>query len=101
MSLLKIPEFQLYLFSNTQSVIGGEKALLDAGVPCLIMPLPTALSASCGLAIKVAPEDSPQAAAVFRQADVTPAALYKGIREGHDTRFEPLPLVEGGAIDEK
>ncbi len=35
MSLLKIPEFQLYLFSNTQSVIGGEKALLDAGVPCL------------------------------------------------------------------
>ena len=57
MSLLKVEEFILFLFSTTQNVMSAEKLLLEAAVPCMVMPLPTALSASCGLAIRIYPND--------------------------------------------
>lgn len=88
----------LFLFSNIQNVIAGEKALLGAGVPCLVMPLPSALSASCGLAIKIFPEDMPHSIDLFMASGITPSKLYQGLRENHETRFEEILLPAQGQI---
>ncbi len=102
MSLVKAEVFVVFLFSNMQNVIAGEKALLLAEVPCLVMPLPSALSASCGLAIKIFPEDMLRTLNLFMASGITPAKLYQGSRENHETHFEEigLPAQEQGGLAE-
>ena len=90
MSLLKVEEFILFLFSTTQNVMSAEKLLLEAAVPCMVMPLPAALSASCGLAIRIYPNDQQQAAALFNEAEIQPAAVYRGKKAANHIEYQEL-----------
>jgi len=98
-SLVKAEKFVLFLFPNMQNVIGGEKALLVEQVSCLVMPLPSSLSASCGMAIKIFPEDMARAVGLLAIAGISPSKLYRGMRQNHETHFEEieLPIEEKGA----
>ncbi len=43
-------------FASTHASITGERALLDAGISVKVMPLPGAISAGCGLCLRIPPE---------------------------------------------
>ncbi len=49
-------QYYLYTFSSTHAAIQTEKLLASAGAR--IMPVPRFISASCGIAIRIRPENS-------------------------------------------
>lgn len=42
----------LFLFENTHSVISAEKACVENGLKCRIIPVPRSISSQCGMAIE-------------------------------------------------
>lgn len=58
-------EYYLLTFESTHAAISTEKILKPAGVT--IMPVPRFISASCGISIRIMPEQRVQAEALFRE----------------------------------
>ena len=54
--------FALITFNSRNHVPGARRLLLDGGIDSAVMPTPRALTAACGLALRVRPEDLPAAA---------------------------------------
>lgn len=50
-----IEEFYLYTFSNTHGAIATEKLLKEAGAT--ILPVPRVISASCGISVRIQPDN--------------------------------------------
>jgi hypothetical protein len=48
----------LVTFETVSAALEGELLLKDTGIPCRIIPVPRALSASCGYALSVEAEDA-------------------------------------------
>lgn len=67
----------LYTFSNTHAVISAEQVLLSAGVPIKVMPVPNAITAGCGLCLRIAPEHSEQAEAEMIKQSIAIASVYQ------------------------
>lgn len=66
----------LYTFQNTHIVISAEQALLQAGLPVKVMPVPGAITAGCGMCLRLPQECSGQAETVMAAQNLT-AAAYK------------------------
>ena len=50
--MIKKEEFLLLAAESTHLVIKNEKLLKEAGIDCRIIPLPSQITASCGLSIR-------------------------------------------------
>ena len=57
-------EYYLLTFESTHAAISTEKILKAAGVT--IMPVPRFISASCGISVRIKPEQREQAETLFR-----------------------------------
>lgn len=71
----------VFTFVDTRNAIGGEHALLAAGVPVRIMSRPSALGEGCGICLRVDEAERERAAAVMRGASVEIEAVYLKLRK--------------------
>ena len=54
--MIKDEKFLILSAESTHLIIQLEKNLLGKNIPCRVIPLPTEISANCGLAVKVETE---------------------------------------------
>jgi len=62
-------------FANTHAAIFAEKALLQAGYPVGVMPLPSSIKAGCGIALRVV--DYIASNALLKQNNIVVSAVYQ------------------------
>jgi transposase len=62
--------FAVLGFETTHDAVAAERALLDAGVPVLLIPTPKILGTLCGLAARVEQSDRPRARSVLEKAGI-------------------------------
>lgn len=66
-----VETFYLYTFSNTHGAIATEKLLKEAGAT--IMPVPRVISASCGISVRIKPENLELAKSIMSEkSDLEP-----------------------------
>ncbi|MDD2277448.1 MAG: DUF3343 domain-containing protein [Bacteroidales bacterium] len=61
----------LLFFQNTHAVIKAEKAINSKGIEYQIMPVPTNISAECGMCIEINSADYPIAQECLEQEAIT------------------------------
>lgn len=61
-------------FANTHAAIFAEKALLQAGYPAGVMPVPSGIKAGCGIALRV--DDYIKSQALLKKINIDVAAVY-------------------------
>jgi len=62
-------------FANTHAAIFAEKALLQAGYPVGVMPLPSSIKAGCGIALRVA--NYSMSIALLKENNIVVSAVYQ------------------------
>ena len=72
--------FCLFTFNSRNYAAGAMVTLKRAGIEAAIMPTPRSLTASCGLAVRVAPEDGEEAAFCGRKTINVYSASIEGGR---------------------
>jgi hypothetical protein len=60
-------------FQSSHDAVMGERLLLDAGLAVRVMPMPPALGPACGIALRLAAADVPQAESLLGE---TIAGIY-------------------------
>ncbi|MBQ6621982.1 MAG: DUF3343 domain-containing protein [Mogibacterium sp.] len=70
-----IDEYYLFTFESTHGAISTEKLLKPVG--CTIMPVPRAISTSCGIAVRIEPDRLDAALPVFRDGTALTADEYR------------------------
>ena len=50
-------EYAVILAYSTSRALRAEKILLEAGIPCKLIPVPRHLSSDCGVCLRIAQED--------------------------------------------
>lgn len=68
--------FNLATFNSTHSAIRAEKELITAGINIKIIPVPTEITASCGLSIKMSLEDLEKAKKVLSDNNIEVSGYY-------------------------
>jgi hypothetical protein len=51
----------VFSFNRTVDAIMGEKCLMDAGIPVMVMPMPAYMGSSCGICLRLEPENFEEA----------------------------------------
>ena len=80
--------FCIAAFDSTHHAIAAEKKLNDAQLSIRIIPVPTQVTAGCGLAVRFACQDFNQVSNLLRE--YTDAAYYKVNRQGKEKTVTPL-----------
>lgn len=65
-----IARYVVYGFETTHDALAGERALVEAAVPSTTIPTPRSLGTLCGIALRVAPEDTQRCEAVLAGAGI-------------------------------
>ncbi len=73
---MKSKEEILFTFSGTSHAIGGERALLEAGIQAKVMPLPPLIKAGCGICLRVSQEDVAPAKTALSVKGIAYEGLY-------------------------
>jgi len=70
--LFNLKQYGVLAFKSTSQALKAERVLKEAAADFLIIPTPRQISASCGLAIKVAPKDleTTRAALLARKVEI-------------------------------
>lgn len=84
-------EYYLYTFESTHGAISSHK-LLKEHMDAVIMPVLREITASCGMSVRVAPEDFSLSLKLMRESSDTEFNLY------HVTGKQPLQLDPGTAL---
>lgn len=85
-------------FVGTHAAIMGEQVLLASGLPVRVMPLPSRISAGCGICLRVAEADLAAALARLKLEKVDIEAVYRqeaGCFEKIWPEFEGYSSCEG------
>lgn len=51
----------VFSFNRTVDAIMGEKCLMDAGIPVMVLPMPACMGSRCGICLRVEPENFEEA----------------------------------------
>lgn len=76
-------EYYLITFKNTHSAISGEKKMKAEGFEVTVIPTPTTLTKSCGISLRIKPEDFERAAGLVRSGDVEAGSVFYKSAEGY------------------
>ena len=60
-----VDEYYLYTFESTHGAISTEKILKKAG--SVVMPVPRAISTSCGIAVRINPDKFDESVKMFKE----------------------------------
>lgn len=77
-------------FANTHAAIFAEKALLQAGYPVGVMPLPSGIKAGCGIALRVA--DHIASIALLKESKIVVPAVYQASTNLQGTVYSEVAL---------
>ena len=80
--------FCIAAFDSTHHAIAAEKKLTDAQLSIRIIPVPTQVTAGCGLAVRFACQDFDRISDLLSAS--TDAAYYKVSRQGREKTVVPL-----------
>jgi hypothetical protein len=75
-------------FESASSAIRAEKALLEAGFPVAVMPLPSSARAGCGICLRLPPARLDEASACLANIGVPRSALFMRENDGKITLIE-------------
>ncbi|GLB28388.1 hypothetical protein LAD12857_03110 [Lacrimispora amygdalina] len=67
----------LLTFQNTHHSIMAETLLLGEKIPVKVMPMPEAITAGCGLCLRLPEGDCPKALEILEQGSIIPRGIYK------------------------
>lgn len=68
--------FNLVTFNSTHSAIRAERELLNEGLKVKVIPVPTEITASCGLSIRMDLEDLEKVKKVLKDNDIEVSGYY-------------------------
>lgn len=68
--------FNLVTFNSTHSAIRAERELLNEGIKVKVIPVPTEITASCGLSIRMKLEDLEKVKNILKNNDIETAGYY-------------------------
>ncbi len=83
-------EEALITFDGSAHAVRAEQLLLAAGLRATVMPLPGAIRAGCGIALRLPPAQLPAALATLARAHAARGALYRRLVEDGRNRYEPI-----------
>lgn len=91
-NLIKLNDYCVVTFASTSGALKGEKVMKAANREFVIMPTPREVSTSCGLSLKIKPEDIEESCQVLREGKVDMAGVYHLTRDGSKKTIIPLHL---------
>lgn len=62
--------YKLYLVPSVSHAIKGESVLMQAGIPCSLIPVPRTISSQCGVCLRVSLEVGDRATEALERASV-------------------------------
>jgi len=65
------------LVYSTHGAVRAERALLSAGVPCRMVPVPRQLSSECGVCLELAADRCDAAAALLADLSIETAGVHR------------------------
>ena len=89
MSLVKATIFAIATFESTGHAIAAEQVLIKNQVEHVVLPLPTAIAASCGLAIRFWPADVETVRDLLKEAKLT-FRIYQGVKDKTKESYEAI-----------
>lgn len=94
MNLLQAKKYGVISFHTTQAAIEAEKCLECSEINFFLIPLPTGISASCGLALKFFCKDGHRIQDLLAQAGIKPSGVYYVVKEGSKSIIIPMDQGE-------
>ena len=82
--------FNLATFNSTHSAIRAEKELIAVGIKIKIIPVPTEITANCGLSIKMALEDLEKVRKVLSDNNIEVSGYYYVKKLGFEKDITPI-----------
>ncbi|PKK39983.1 hypothetical protein ABB02_00772 [Clostridiaceae bacterium JG1575] len=79
--------FSIVAFTSTHDAIRSETEIKREGIACRLIPTPPEVSAGCGLALRIAPEDEEAVRQILARCEVA-GAYYSLTRDGSERRVE-------------
>ncbi|AGK95473.1 DUF3343 domain-containing protein [Clostridium pasteurianum] len=73
---MNIEIFNLITFNSTHSTIRAEKELLSMGIKVKVIPVPTEITSSCGLSIKISLDDLRKARKILLKEKIQVSGYY-------------------------
>lgn len=89
MSLVKASIFAIATFESTGHAIAAEQVLIKNKMEHIVLPLPTAIAASCGLAIRFWPADVEKVQQLLTEANLE-FSIYQGIKDNKKESYEQI-----------
>lgn len=74
-------------FPSSHQAFKAEKVCQEAGIPVMIIPLPTEIRSDCGVALLLSSKLREKAEAMLREAGVAPAGSHEITRERQRARL--------------
>lgn len=74
-------KYYIIAFNSTNEAILSEKVILDKNINARIIPLPTEITASCGLSLRIEADDLEKAIVLLGQNNIT-FEVYFVVRDG-------------------
>ncbi|MDD2569405.1 MAG: DUF3343 domain-containing protein [Clostridia bacterium] len=90
MNLVSTKLYTLFTFDASEPVISAEAVLKANEIPCVVMPLPTEIAASCGLSLKIWQKDYKIAINLLKAKNLAPTGRYWADKQGKTTHFQPI-----------
>lgn len=88
--LFNLKDYGIIVFKSTSQALKAERVLKETSAEFLVIPTPRQISASCGLAVKVAPEDLHFVRSALNDKMVQIEGVYRLTTEGGETHLETL-----------
>jgi hypothetical protein len=79
----EMKEYYLITFKNTHSAINGEKKMKAEGFEVTVIPTPTTLTKSCGISLRIKPEDFERAAILIKGGTIEAGSVFFKSGEGY------------------
>ncbi|NLV15741.1 MAG: DUF3343 domain-containing protein [Syntrophomonadaceae bacterium] len=89
-SLIKLREYGVVTFMSTSSALKAERVMKAAERTFLVIPTPREISTSCGLSLKVVPEDINEFCQILREGGVDIDGVYHLSKDGRKTEVNRL-----------
>jgi len=74
-------------FKTTNFAIKAEQCLLEKALQVGVIPLPTKLSAGCGLSLRIKPEEIRQALSALSEQSIPMTGLYTRVSENNSFSY--------------
>jgi selenide,water dikinase len=86
-------------FKNTNLAIKAEQCLLEQKLPVSVIPLPSQISAGCGICLRVIPNEMKQALKILADKQINEIGIYSRTEESG--RFSYTEIKDRNVFEEK